>query len=486
MKLPFKIPSIKLPSIKLPKFGKKKAGDDEDDYDDDDDDLEMDFDPSDFIGDENASLGDEPTSPADEGGSPADEGGESDQQAEEPPAMGEGGEGGEGEGTPDTQMGGEDGDDEDEGGEGGILKSRRKMLIIGGGGAAALLLIGGLSWFFMSGDGGEEKVTQEESLVPKVALDIAPKRKIMGTSLNEIAAGAKGPGVGVVVSVVSPVVFASLAPPAVKDGPLGDGNDPLLSEQSPQGPLPKIAEDGRMAWKVYAKSFESQDARPRVALVVRGLGMSEVATDAAIRLLPGGVTLAFDPYAPGLLDWVAQAREAGHEVMIMMPLEPTTFPTDDPGPQGLMTGNDPEENRFRMEYVLSRMTGYVGVMTVMGSKFNTSDEHLRTFLGEIKSRGLMFLEGELGDKSLAPKIATEIGLPRAFADVIIDEIPTKKAIGRQLIELEAILAKQPAALAVAEAYPASIERLAAWTAGLEAKNFVLAPVSALADKQLVQ
>jgi polysaccharide deacetylase 2 family uncharacterized protein YibQ len=490
VKLPFKIPSIK-----FPKFGKKKADDDEDDDDDD-------FDPSDFEGDddgdgdESGSTDDAPASPADEGaaadspaGSPADEAPPAEDNAE----TGAAAEAGDGEAPAldddleDIDFGDDDDDEDGDDEEGGGKSKKRKMLLLGGGGVVALLLSGGAAWYFMSGDGDGEKAAKEDTGIPSVSMDIAPKKKLIGgNSLNAIVAGAKGPGAGVVVVAISPTVFSSLAPPAVTDGPLAEGNDPALSEVGQQGPLPIIAEDGRMAWQVYAKPFENQDSRPRVAIVVSGLGLSEAASDAAISLLPGNVTLAFDPYAPDLSGWIAKARQAGHEALIMVPLEPSTFPISDPGPQALMTTNAPEENRLRLEYILSRMTGYIGVMTVMGSKFNTSEEHLRALLDEIKLRGLMFLEGGINGQSLGPKLATEIGTPRALTNIILDSIPTGPAIDDQLAELEAILGKQPAAVAIAEAYPTSIERLAVWITTLESKNLVLAPLSALADKQFLQ
>jgi len=483
VKLPFKIPSFK-----LPKFGRKKADDDEDEDDDD-------FDPSDFEGDENASLGEAPISPGAEGGpdEPAAEGNDEGEHSDEEPSDASTGDPEEPRAeAPDLEdivFGGDDeaDDDDDDDDEESGGKSKRKMLVIGGGATAGVLLIGGLSWYFLSGDSkGDVPAAHEETGVPMVILDIAPKKKaIGGNSLNAIAAGTTGPGDGVVASVMSPQVFASMTAPPV-DAPLSEGNDPGLSEASPQGPLPIVAKDGRQPWQVYAKPFAVEDARPKVAIVVSGLGMSKAASEAAIRLLPGNVTLAFNPYAPGLLDWVVKARQAGHEVLIMVPLEPTTFPLDDPGPQGLMTTNAPEENRLRLEFILSRMTGYIGVMTVMGSKFNSSEDQLRTLLGELKTRGLMFLEGDIDANSLAPKIATEIALPRALTNIIVDEIPTKAAIDDQLSELENALNQQSAVVAIAEAYPSSIERLAAWTASLDSKNIVLAPLSALADKQFLQ
>jgi hypothetical protein len=96
----------------------------------------------------------------------------------------------------------------------------------------------------------------------------------------------------------------------------------------------------------------------------------------------------------------------------------------------------------------------------------------------------MLLEGAINSKTLAPKIATEIGLPWALTNVVLDSIPTKAEIDIQLAELEAVLAKKSAVVAIAEGYPSSIERIGAWTTDLAAKNFVLAPLSALANKQV--
>ncbi len=98
----------------------------------------------------------------------------------------------------------------------------------------------------------------------------------------------------------------------------------------------------------------------------------------------------------------------------------------------------------------------------------------------------MFLEGDTNSDSLAPAIATETGLPRAMVNLVVDTTPTKDAIDAQLVKLEGILGEQPAAVVIAEAYPSSIERIAAWTGNLDTRNFVLAPLSALADKQFLQ
>ena len=482
MKLPFKLPSFKLPAIKLPSFGKKKADKktepgDEENWDD------IDVDAIDAAPAPEAGAAD----PAQDGEAPAEVEGGEDMPASETDAPEEGADPSALEALEDTfvsDLSEETGQQDPEPGEQEDDKKRR-MMIIGAAAGGALVLIG-IGWsIFAGGDDGEQ--AEEESGVPRFEMAIAPKERAAAEgTLNAISEGEKGPGAGVVSPATTLMAFAKIAPTQATDGPLPVIKDPALVEQSHQGPLPKISEDGRQPWQVFAKPFDSKDARPKIALIVTGLGQSQAATEAAISLLPGSVTLAFDPYAPNLQEWADKARQAGHEVLIMIPLEPSTFPGDDPGPQGLMTFNTDVENLLRLEYALSRMRGYVGVVSVLGSKFNKEESHVTAFLKNLKNRGLLFVDGSSDFKSLAPGLAEKIELPRAFVDLVLDTIPTKEAVDAKLGELEILVGKNANAVALIDAYPVSIERIAIWAASLQEKKLVLAPVSALANKQFLQ
>src|SRR3546814_19799485 len=51
-------------------------------------------------------------------------------------------------------------------------------------------------------------------------------------------------------------------------------------------------------WERYRQPFNMEDRRPRIAVVLTGLGLSDSATQAAIEQLPAAVPLSFIPYAP--------------------------------------------------------------------------------------------------------------------------------------------------------------------------------------------
>src|SRR2546423_796166 len=138
--------------------------------------------------------------------------------------------------------------------------------------------------------------------------------------------------------------------------------DPALIEDSATGPLPRIARDGRTPLRVYARSFDANDKRPKIALVIRGLGIGSSSTAMALSQLSPEIAFGFVPFAPDLQRDVDSARGAGHEVMLELPMEPFDFPDSDPGPHVLLAAASIEENAKRLDWALSRATGYVGVM----------------------------------------------------------------------------------------------------------------------------
>lgn len=237
-------------------------------------------------------------------------------------------------------------------------------------------------------------------------------------------------------------------------------------------------------WERYRQPFNLDDKRPRIAVVLTGLGLSDSATEAAISQLPAAVTLSFSPYARDLEHWIALARARGHEVMLDLPMEPTSFPNEDPGPQALLTNLTPQANLDRLDWVLSRGSAYVGLAGSMGSRFTASRDAIEPILREVKERGLIFLDRRTTEDSLVPALAAEIGLPRAINNRSIDERQASRvAIDARLAQVERIALTDGFAVAMAQPYPVTLNRLVEWTAELTSRGFAIAPISALADRQ---
>lgn len=340
--------------------------------------------------------------------------------------------------------------------------------------AVALVAVagGGLAgWLAMSGEATREAW---QASIPAATVAVAPlppppvpepKAAAPAAPLPTEAAPLPLPGV--------PAAAVTLTPAPV----------PGLVEDSRNGPLPRIAQDGRKPWQVYARPFPATDKRPRIAIVMSDLGLSGVTTGNALAKLPPGITLAFLPYAERLDDWVERARTKGHEVMLSVPMEPLNYPRDDPGPNALLTMLGPDRNIERLEWSLGKAVGYVGITSTTGSKFTANPAAMQPVIDVLKARGLLLVDSRVNPKSVAGPLANLAGVPRALGDRVIDRDLSRGAIDDQLRELEELAKTNGAAVGFASPYPTTIERLNLWLTSLADRGIALAPVSAVVNIQ---
>ncbi len=415
-------------------------------------------------------------------------------------------------------------DDEDEEGGPGVNK---RMIIIGSAVFAGLAVLGGGGYWLFSGEDEEGP----KSNIPVVSMELPPRGG--GRSLNSLSRspgglnalagkssagglkGAKGQGETVlgrralsgkglagkgltakgmagkeggrtarsggalVLPAVAQASFSRLSSPA-QVAALSPAPDKALGEVSSHGLLPKIGKDGRKPWQVYARPFKRSAGVASIAIVINGLGLSRASTQAAIDKLPAGVTLAFDPYGSNLERWFAQARQAGHETLISLPLEPVDFPISDPGPYALSSALTAEKNIEKLNFVLGLGAGYVGVLEIMGSRLATSELAFKPVMEAIHKRGMLYLGSRLVRQSKAESLARKLRLPFAEIDLVIDQEVSTRAITAQLTKLEWTARNRSFAVAVAEPYPLTLGQLSTWFASLPGKKLGLAPISALA------
>lgn len=257
--------------------------------------------------------------------------------------------------------------------------------------------------------------------------------------------------------------------------------DLSLIEKSDLGPLPVIGKDGRAPWRVYARPFSRLDNRPRIAVIVSTLGVSANATQSAIDMLPGEITLSFAPFTKDLDRWVDRSRAAGHEVLIDLPMEPLDYPQSDPGPHTLLASVPIDQNLRHLGWILSRATGYVGVSVYMGSNLANKPRALIPILSELKTRGLMLVDTRENPLGVTGKVADDVGLAVAASDLLIDGTLSARGIDGQLAALEKSARENGAAMGVARPYPITLKRLKEWSGTLAEKGIALAPVSAMPE-----
>ncbi len=279
-------------------------------------------------------------------------------------------------------------------------------------------------------------------------------------------------------SMPSAVIIRVPDAPALK---LSLSPDKRLIEKSKNGILPKLSSDGLRPLDVYARptTLALKSKPVRIALIIGGLGIGQNVTSDAIARLPGEVTLGFAPYGVDLERQAQKARDKGHELLLQAPMEPFDYPDNDPGPQTLLANQSADENIDRLHWLMSRFTGYVGVMNFMGAKFSSNDTALAPVLKDISSRGLSYIDDGSSARSLSVASAGAMGLPAAKADVTIDTNLKSSDIDASLDKLEQLARDKGVAIGVGYALPLTLDRVVRWSKTLEQKGIVLVPVSSI-------
>lgn len=259
--------------------------------------------------------------------------------------------------------------------------------------------------------------------------------------------------------------------------------DPLLVQRFDSDSfIPVTGPAGERPLDVYARPLEAgtvAPGQPRIAIIFGGMALSQTLTQEAIDRLPPEVTLSFAPYGNSLSRWTQRARQAGHEYLIEIPMEPFDYPNNDPGPHTLLSSLEAEANLERMHWSLSRVSTPIGFINYMGGRFASDPNDLRPIVADAVQRGLLVLDDGRSARSQALAVAGSAD-PVLKADVVIDARTDEDSIGVRLAQLEGLARETGQAIGVASALPISLSMLEGWARTLEAKGIALVPVSSLA------
>lgn len=267
-------------------------------------------------------------------------------------------------------------------------------------------------------------------------------------------------------------------PPVTTTSNAGSGLDPV-QVRTPNGVVPRIAKNGQVPWKFYARNTASASGSgPRIAIVLTGLGLGSLTTEAALAL-PSDVTLSFSPYSRDSEKWITRAQSAGHEIMLDLPTETSRYPAMDPGPLGILNKNTSSEIYEKLLSIMEKASDYVGLVLPIDETISTNEAVINALVTDVSKHGLMLIgSGETSREfSQATRNATQ---PVLFADVVLDERITQTHITQQLNALEAVAAKQGFAIAVGRSFPVTVELVGEWARTSGERGMTIVPLTTLA------
>jgi uncharacterized protein len=263
----------------------------------------------------------------------------------------------------------------------------------------------------------------------------------------------------------------------LKKAPVAD-----LIEISTMGQLPRIGSGNKKPSDVYARNTPMgvlHSERPKIAILLGGMGLNTKLTQQAIKNLPGDVTFAFAPYGENLQSQVNKARADGHEVLLQLPMEPVGYPASNPGPKTLLANVSAEENLKALHWHMSRFAGYTGITNYMGGRLLATPEALKPVMVEMRKRGLVYLEDASTALTVSKTVAGETKLSERRAQVVIDADPSAQSIAAALELLEGEAKANGFAIGTGSGLEVTVDAVKQWAEQLQERGILLVPVSAM-------
>ena len=118
--------------------------------------------------------------------------------------------------------------------------------------------------------------------------------------------------------------------------------------------------------------------------------------------------------------------------LLHFPMEPLTYPKDNPGKLALLTTTPDNEIEKMFNKNLKSVISPAGVNNHMGSKFTANERKMKIFLQIVKKNKLFFFDSMTNPKSVGVKLAKQTGVPVLFNEVFLDMVDKPESVEAQV------------------------------------------------------
>jgi uncharacterized protein len=181
------------------------------------------------------------------------------------------------------------------------------------------------------------------------------------------------------------------------------------SERERPAPAPKLA----------PRTQPAETPERPVAIIIDDIGQDLRVVD---ELAGIGAPLAFAvlPFAPHTAEAARRLHAAGKEILLHLPMEPLSYPANNPGGGALFTTMTDRQIREQVAEDLTAVPHAMGVNNHMGSRFMEDEARLTIVMEALSKRGLFFVDSRTTPASRGREAAARAGVPFTSRSVFID------------------------------------------------------------------
>ncbi len=243
--------------------------------------------------------------------------------------------------------------------------------------------------------------------------------------------------------------------------------------------LPVKSAEGSRPFDIYQGDFLPDSTKTYLTLVVSELGVDPALFEQIKSSFSKEVVCAFLADRRLSQNLNNEARELGHETILMLPMEPMDYPKSDPGPETLLTNSEAPENKKRLETLLSQFTGYLAVTPYMGNRFLRVKRDFPPILKEIERRGLGYFEPRSVRTKAFQWKPKEMLYAKGSYDVVRGYSVAQ--IHEVLERVQKDLSQKQSVILTVQADKVSLQEVQKWLPKVLNETVVLAPLSAVTE-----
>lgn len=243
-------------------------------------------------------------------------------------------------------------------------------------------------------------------------------------------------------------------------------------------PVPVVPKPVTAVPKPAVLTFPKGEGKIAIVLDDWGYSLKQVP---ALTHLSQPITVAVLPNLPFSAEVAQQAREAGHEVILHMPMEALN-PQAPKELSTILTGMPRQEVLRKLKESLKSVPFAEGISNHQGSKATTDRALMRVVLAEAKRQRLYFLDSFVTNDSICDQVAKELHLKFARRAVFLDNDLDPATIRQRLVELAQLAATHGEAIGIGHDRPTTLEILREEVPVLTQAGYQLVRTSQLAKE----
>ncbi len=209
----------------------------------------------------------------------------------------------------------------------------------------------------------------------------------------------------------------------------------------------------------------------KIAIIVDDFGYRSLELAQAFCDIEQPITLSIFPNLRTSEKIAEMAHMSGHEVMVHLPMEPWSYPENDPGSGAIFVNFSNDEISARTRRALRSVPYANGINNHMGSRATEDMRVMEQVIREVKRMDMFFIDSRTSPRSIAYTVANHSGVKSAMSDMFLDNINDPADIERNLWRLAAKASEKGVAIGIGHNKPSTLEAFRKVLPKLEKRGF---------------